>query len=607
LVFPKRTRGETPKVRGAEIAAARYSATLRRGLLRVTVPSGKLALIELGQEMSRFAGARMRPIDEDRDASPRSSAILIVDDIHANLFALETALAVLERPIVQARSGTEALAQLLKHDIALVLLDVQMPDMDGYETARWIRSTQRTRDLPIIFLTAHDRNDQSVKRAYQLGVVDFLFKPLDTEILCAKARVFITLHERSQELARLQARRLLDEQREEFLRREVAVEQRANAELALADRRKTEFLATLAHELRSPLAPIRSCVDVLRGAPYAAPPKKVVDVLDRQVTSVTRLVDDMLDISRIVAGKLTIRSELLELGMVIEHAITECNVAIAERSHTLTVRGPDELIPVHGDALRLVQIIVNLLTNAVRYTRPKGSIELTWGRREAVAYVRVTDDGIGMQPERIEGLFEMFAQEGIAGEAGGLGLGLALAKRLIELHGGAIRASSDGRDRGSTFEITIPVAERNVVDESRPSRTEAKGGSRPKTRRVLVVDDNEDTRELMAALLLSHGHRVVTAHDGPSALAALCDRTHDIALVDIGLPGFDGIELVRLARERHPSLSTKLVAITGYGGEGDRQRTAVAGFDAHLVKPVASTDVIEVIDVLCASSLNTTC
>ena len=551
--------------------------------------------------MSSFAAAKLKASGEDRDASPRGSTILIVDDLDANLFALETALAVLERPIVQARSGAEALAHLLNRDVALILLDVQMPDMDGYETARWIRSTQRTRDLPIIFLTAHDHNDQGVKRAYKLGVVDFLFKPIDTEILCAKARVFITLHERSQELARLQARRLLDQQREEFLRREVAAEQRANAELALADRRKTEFLATLAHELRNPLAPIRSWVEVLREAPDAAPPTKVVEVLERQVTRVTRLVDDMVDISRIVAGKMTLRSELLELGTVIEHAITECQPAIAERSHTLAVRPPDELIPIQGDALRLVQVIANLLTNAARYTRPGGSIEISWGRAEAVAYVRVTDDGIGMQPDRIDSLFEMFAQEGIAGGQGGLGLGLAIAKRLIELHGGAIRASSEGRDRGSTFEVTIPVAAPNAAEPPPASRRRAEL-SRPVPRRVLLVDDNEDARELMSALLLSHGHRVVTAHDGPSALAALCEHAHahDIALVDIGLPGFDGIELIRLARERRPDLSTRLVAITGYGGEGDRQRTAVAGFDAHLVKPVASAEVSQLIDLLCA-------
>jgi CheY-like chemotaxis protein len=332
-----------------------------------------------------------------------------------------------------------------------------------------------------------------------------------------------------------------------------------------------------------------------------------VDVLDRQMVRVTQLVDDMLDprgldISRIVAGKLTLRSELLDLGMVIEHAITECSAAIVERGHTLTVRRPEEPISVHGDALRLVQVVVNLLTNAARYTRPKGSIELAWGRRDVVAFVRITDNGIGIQPDRIDSLFEMFAQEGAAREHGGLGLGLPLAKRLIELHGGMIRGTSEGRDRGSTFEITLPFVEPDLASESRPPRVGSTYASPRQSRRVLVVDDNEDTRELMAAILVSRGHDVVTAHDGPSALAILGDRSHDVALVDIGLPGFDGIELVRLARERHPGLSTKLVAITGYGQEGDRQRTAVAGFDAHLVKPVASTDVIAMIDALCDSA-----
>jgi CheY-like chemotaxis protein len=285
--------------------------------------------------------------------------------------------------------------------------------------------------------------------------------------------------------------------------------------------------------------------------------------------------------------------------MVIDHAITECHAAMVERGHALTIHRPDEAIWVHGDALRLVQIVVNLLTNAVRYTKPKGSIELAWGRREDVAYVRVTDNGIGIQPEQIDSLFEMFAQEGVVREHDGLGLGLPLARRLVELHGGMIRASSDGRGRGSAFEITLPFAEPDVTGESRPCRGETPSAVPRQSRRVLVIDDNEDARELMAAILASRGHDVTTAHDGPSALAILGDRCHDVALVDIGLPGFDGIELVRLARERHPGLSTKLVAITGYGQATDRQRTAVAGFDAHLVKPVASTDVIAMIDVLC--------
>jgi len=553
--------------------------------------------------MSSFVGAQM---DRINGGAPTSGMILVVDDVDANLSALEAALEALDRPVVRARSGTEALSRLLDQDFALVLLEVHMPGMDGYETARWIRSTQRTRDIPIIFLTAHDHNDDGVKRAYRLGVVDFLFKPLDTEILHAKARVFLALHERNQELARMQARRLLDEQREELLRREIAAEQRAKARLeqiveqvAVADRRKTEFLATLAHELRNPLAPIRTCLDVLREAPDAVPPEKVVGVLDRQVARVTRLVDDMLDISRIVAGKLELRSERLDLGVVVDHAITECHAAIVERGHALTLHRPDRPIWVHGDALRLVQIVVNLLTNAVRYTNLKGSIELAWGRREGVAYVRVADDGIGIEPERIDSLFEMFAQEGVVREHDGLGLGLPLAKRLIELHGGTIHASSDGRGRGSAFEIMLPIAEPDLAGESRPLRVETPSALPRRSRRVLVIDDNEDTRELMAAILVSRGHDVVTAHDGPSALAILGERCHDVALVDIGLPGFDGIELVRLARERHPGLPTKLVAITGYGQAADRQRTAVAGFDAHLVKPVASRDVIAMIDVLC--------
>ena len=201
----------------------------------------------------------------------------------------------------------------------------------------------------------------------------------------------------------------------------------------------------------------------------------------------------------------------------------------------------------------------------------------------------------------IDSLFQMFAQEGVSREHGGLGLGLPLAKRLMELHGGSIRASSEGRDHGSMFEITLPLADHPPTTDAAPARTRREARRDP--RRVLVVDDTDDARVMLAALLSSHGHEVTVARDGPSALVLLGERTHDVALVDIGLPGFDGIELVRRARERCPNMATKLVALTGYAQEGDRQRIAFAGFDAYLVKPVGSIDILDAIDRLCGDRI----
>jgi two-component system, sensor histidine kinase len=390
--------------------------------------------------------------------------ILVVDDVPANLLSFDAALEPLGRRIVAVRSGMEALGQLLDQDFAVVLLDVQMPEMDGFETARLIRSRERTRSLPIIFVTAYSHDDAEVRRAYQLGAVDFLFKPLDAEVLRAKTRVFVELADAQ----RRENERLLDEQRNRLeadaLQAQIAAEhatnevlRRANEELAVADRRKNEFLAILGHELRNPLAPMQSAVELIQRHPDKPVGERVLDIMARQLAHMKRLVDDLFDLSRIGSGKLELRRERLRLADVVDEAIALTRPTIDAQHHALSVIGGDSELLVDGDRTRLVQTLGNLLGNAARYTPPGGRIEVTWGRRDGSAFIRVVDNGMGIDPAMLDRVFEMFVQEPESHGRGGLGLGLSLARQLAELHGGTLQATSEGKGRGSAFELTLPI------------------------------------------------------------------------------------------------------------------------------------------------------
>jgi len=401
--------------------------------------------------------------------------ILVVDDVRANLLAFDAALESLGRRIVAVRSGVEALAQLLEQDFAVVLLDVQMPEMDGFETARLIRSRERTRSLPIIFVTAYNHDDAEVRRAYQLGAVDFLFKPLDAEVLRAKTRVFVELADSQ----RRENERLLEEQRRrleaEALQAQIAAEhatnealRRANEELALADRHKNEFLAILGHELRNPLAPMQTALELIRRDPGKPVGERIVDIMTRQLAHMKRLVDDLFDLSRIGSGKLELRRETLRIADVVDDAIALTRPRIDAQHHVLSVAAADDDILVDGDRTRLVQTLGNLLVNSARYTPPGGRIEVAWGRRDTNVFVSVADNGVGIEPAMIDRVFEMFVQEPGSADRGGLGLGLSLARQLAELHGGTLSATSEGKGRGSTFVLTLPLVVGHEV-VARPS------------------------------------------------------------------------------------------------------------------------------------------
>jgi signal transduction histidine kinase len=521
--------------------------------------------------------------------------ILVVDDVPANLLAFDAALESLGRRVIGVRSGIEALAQLLEQDFAVVLLDVQMPEMDGFETARLIRSRQRTRSLPIIFVTAYSHDDQEVRRAYQLGAIDFLFKPLDAEVLRAKTRVFVDLADAQ----RRENERLLGEQRirleAEALQAQIAAEhaanealRHANDELARADHHKNEFLAILGHELRNPLAPMQSALDLISREPGKPIGSRVLDIMARQLGHMKRLVDDLFDLSRIGSGKLELRREAICIADVVDDALVLTRPGIEAKRHALSVVGSDDELVVDGDRTRLVQALGNLLVNAARYTPPGGRIDVAWGRRDDRAFVRVADNGVGIDPAMLDRVFEMFVQEGESHSHGGLGLGLALARQLAEIHGGTLRATSEGKGRGSTFELILPLAiGRDMAVRAHETAEMAK------PMRVLVIDDDQDVREMTAELLSSYGHDVVTASDGPSGLETLARARPDVAFVDLRLPGLDGYAIAREIREHHPELATRLVAMSGFGQSEDRARSKDAGFDLYLVKPATTTALLD--------------
>jgi len=523
--------------------------------------------------------------------------ILVVDDNRANLVAIEAALQPLGRTLVLAHSGVEALGRLLEQDFALIILDVAMPGMDGFETAKLVRSRDKNRATPIIFVTGLSWQDDAVLRGYELGAFDFLMKPVRPEVLRAKASVFVQLQERTielqdkaEELRQAQARaheRELVAQRKRF---EAEVMERQMQQMAETDRRKDEFLAILSHELRNPLQPLQTAVEVLEHDPHAPVPARVRNIIQRQVHHITRLVDDLLDISRLNAGKLELRREPVALAMIVEEAVQSCNASIALRKHKLEVSGAKLPSIVHGDPIRLVQVVCNLVNNAAKYTEPGGTIRIEWGSEHVDGFIRVVDTGKGISEELLPMIFDMFVQERTTPDgAGGLGLGLGLVKRLVEMHGGTVCASSAGSKRGSTFEIRIALADQQTLDKFAPSRTRTGPIDRPL--RVAVCDDAPDLRELVADLLRLRGHDVTVVEDGPAAVELIIKQKPDVALIDIGLPDMDGYEVARRIRSELTDLRPRLIAMTGYGQASDRAAAFDAGFDAHIVKP-ASADTI---------------
>ena len=645
--------------------------------------------------------------------------ILLVDDQPAKLLVYESILAELGENLIKASTARDALDTLLREDIAVIVMDVSMPDVDGFELASMIRQHPRCAKTAIIFVSAVHLTEVDFLKGYETGAVDYLPVPIVPQVLRAKIRVLADLHRVTKELSKLNTeleRRVFERSEElrtstvrlreseqrfrslaermphvvweadgtarttylsprwyeftgrppdsslgerwidsvhpddvthvlqiwarsfdparteaiEFelrLRRsdgvyrwfsitgegvrgadgavekwvgtatDVEERRRAEASLREGDRRKDEFIAMLAHELRNPLAPIRNAVKLLRDAGQADPVRAWSrDVIERQMDQLTRLVDDLLDVSRITRGKIQLQIEPVDLWAVVAAAVETSRPRIDAKRHRLELRLPTRPVRLAGDSVRLTQVVSNLLNNAAKFQDEGGFISVRAGIEDGDAVIRVRDEGAGIAPEMIGEVFELFAQaERTMDRAeGGLGIGLSLVKNLVEMHGGRVGVKSAGRGRGSEFTVHLPVlATHDEVEgdeEERPTRPQLGAGMR-----VLVVDDNRDAADSLTMLLELRGFKAFVCHDGHAALALALELQPDVVVLDLGLPGVDGFEVCRRLREAGLT-KTCIVAVTGFGQDEDRRRSHAAGFDAHMVKPVDPDDLVKRIE-----------
>jgi len=521
--------------------------------------------------------------------------ILVVDDQIPNLDAMEALLSPLECRLVRAHTADEALLALLEQDFAAIVLDIRMPGMSGIELADLIKTRPRSRHVPILFLTAHMFNEKDILRGYGTGAVDYLVKPIHGEILRSKISVFVELFRKTRELARVNdslQREAVERARvEEALRLanqdlEQRVRDRTDA-LERADRRKDEFLAVLGHELRNPLAPIVSAIEVLEWTGVSeSNASQARAVVRRQVRHMTRLIDDLLDVGRITSDRLVLQLSAVDLTAVIAAAVETSRPVIEEFGHRLTITSPTRSILLQVDAARLSQVLSNLLTNAAKYTPLGGEIHVVADADADGVVIRVRDDGVGIERQHLQSIFDLFVRvgqsDGLGG--GGLGIGLALAQRFVQMHGGRLEATSEGTGKGSEFSIWLPPS---ILTDS-AHEAGALGETDPQhRRRVLVVDDNHDAADMLSAMLMGWGHDARPAYESETALALAEEFEPEIALLDLGLPGMDGYTLGERLRSRPWACALVLVAVTGRGQEDDRARTRNAGFNDHLVKPVA--------------------
>lgn len=388
----------------------------------------------------------------------------------------------------------------------------------------------------------------------------------------------------------------------------IDITQRKQTEQALrdADRRKDEFLATLAHELRNPLAPIGNAVEVIRMKVPATPELRWAnDVIERQMRAMTRLIDDLMDVSRISRGKLDLKRSRLDLAQVIQSAVESTRALIERQGHELTVTLPPQSIPLDADPVRLAQVFLNLLNNAAKFTAKGGRIHLTAERQSGEVVVSVKDNGIGISAAHQTTVFEMFSQveSALSRSHGGLGIGLCLVKQLVEMHDGRVEVRSEGLNKGSEFLVRLPTA-----SEPTPGRDAGRNDTTaapPSGLRVLVVDDNRDAAFSLSMLLEIVGNTVATAHDGEAAVKVACEFRPDLVLLDIGLPKLNGYEAARAIRREPWGRNVLLIAMTGWGQHEDMQKSAAAGFDHHLVKPVDPKALMKLLTELHLAKTNT--
>jgi two-component system, sensor histidine kinase len=479
--------------------------------------------------------------------------------------------ALVERTLRQAaiecaacRDLDHLLKELERGAAGILVAEEALPEHDR-RLASVIARQPSWSDLPVLLLTRMGADSPMAARAPEtLGNVTLLERPVRVAALTSAARSALRVRERQ-----YQTRAYLAEREE-------------------ADRRKDQFLATLAHELRNPLAPIRNTLAILRrtvGGEAAVP---LYEIVERQLNQMVRLIDDLMEVSRITRGSIELRRRPVELADVIAAAVETSRPLIDSANHELTVSLPGETLLLYADAMRLSQVFSNLLNNAAKYTDPGGRIDVSARRESGQVVITVSDTGVGIPAEALATVFEMFVQADSRDERAqtGLGIGLTLVRSLVEMHNGSVSAASDGVGRGSRFSVRLPLA-REVDERVAISSTATAAVPSPRlTQRILIVDDNRDSADTLGALLGLLGADVRVAYDGASALQTI-ENFHPTAIVlDLGMPGMDGYELARRIRERPDTSGSALIALTGWGQDSDRHLTRAAGFDHHLIKPV---------------------
>lgn len=537
--------------------------------------------------------------------------VLLVDDQPARRLTYRAILEPLGETLIEATSGTDALRQLMTRECAVILLDVNMPDIDGFETASLIHQHPRFEKTPIIFVTAVNVSDLDRIRGYALGAVDYVTVPIIPEILRSKVTVLCELHRKrlqlqlaNEQLAAANEALRMEKARElellndslrvandtlaasnKELQAQVAEREKAEQSLLELGRRKDEFLATLAHELRNPLASLGNAINILKLSAREDNPLR--QTMERQLGLLVRLIDDLLDAARIGRGKLALKPVTIALNSVIDSAVETVAPLLAANGRVLQMDLALDGVVLQVDRERLSQVFSNLLSNAVKYSDPGAPIVLSGKLAKTHVEVSVADSGLGLTPEQSIRIFEPFTQleTSIERSLGGLGIGLTLARRIVEMHGGHVQVHSEGPNRGSCFVVHLPLGTAMPVEPPRSLAAGEEVAPNPSCR-ALIIDDNRDSADTLAMMLELLGHETRCVYDPLQSVDAAAEFRPDVVFLDIGMPRMSGHEVARVLRADPSGRGLTIVAVTGWGQPEERRLTREAGFDHHLVKPV---------------------